>query len=318
MKKIREWSFFPTLLLILLVCHLLTDPAELFRTGKVDSRNRNMAGILAEKEESIDLLILGDSEAYTSISPLQLWQETGIPAYNCGQQGQNIVETWSVFTSALRKQHPKMVLLETNLLRRYPGDAEAAQLILAEQFYRTVPFLRYHSFWKDLGKKRPDDDWVKGFHIVRDKEFEEEAEGGPGKHFAVPPVNLRYLEKIIKRCREEDIQLVLYSAPAPKEYSRGRIKRIRKLAKRWDLPYLDLNGRTEEIGIDWNTDSYDSGDHLNLSGAERVTHYIGGLLSGSEALPDRREEKRRAAWNREAEYYRQRAERILKKLRNDP
>ncbi len=73
-------------------------------------------GVLGEPRDSIDVLVLGDSESFCSISPLQLWSEQGITSYVCGTSGQILPLTRSLLLSALSKQHPKVVILETNCL----------------------------------------------------------------------------------------------------------------------------------------------------------------------------------------------------------
>ena len=62
------------------------------------------------------------------------------------------------------------------------------------------------------------------------------------------------------------------------------------------------------MGIDWDTDTYDRGDHLNYSGAAKVTAWIGDDLRRSYALPDRREDPAYENWNRDAAAFRDRLE----------
>ena len=49
---------------------------------------------------------------------------------------------------------------------------------------------------------------------------------------------------------------------------------IRDYADRNGLTYLDLNEKTEELGIDWNKDMLDGGDHVNVNGTEKITRYL--------------------------------------------
>ena len=47
----------------------------------------------------------------------------------------------------------------------------------------------------------------------------------------------------------------------------------------------------EETGIDYDTDTYDGGLHMNLSGAEKLSRYLGRMLSEELGVPDRRGEE---------------------------
>ena len=43
-----------------------------------------------------------------------------------------------------------------------------------------------------------------------------------------------------------------------------------------------------DIGIDWSTDTYDAGLHLNVYGAEKLSEYFGQILADRHGISDRR------------------------------
>ena len=45
---------------------------------------------------------------------------------------------------------------------------------------------------------------------------------------------------------------------------------VKDLKEKQHLTYIDMNLCLDEIGINWQTDSADHGDHLNISGAVKV------------------------------------------------
>ena len=62
------------------------------------------------------------------------------------------------------------------------------------------------------------------------------------------------------------------------------------------------------IGIDWTQDTYDKGDHLNYSGAEKVTNFLGAYLDKRYDLPDHRGDKEYASWEKSVEKYLQKTD----------
>ena len=109
----------------------------------------------------------------------------------------------------------------------------------------------------------------------------------------MPECSNRIYGKYYKIVREKQDKIApLYSTPYTNlncNYSRHNS--IAAYAKEHDLEYLDMNLKLEEVGTDWATDSLDKGDHLNLSGAKKVSQYLGEYLSTRYDLPDRRNEK---------------------------
>ena len=62
----------------------------------------------------------------------------------------------------------------------------------------------------------------------------------------------------------------------------------RRRAAAHGLSYYNFIPLAEEIGIDWNTDTYDVGVHLNVFGAERLTSYFGNILVRDFGLENRK------------------------------
>ena len=86
----------------------------------------------------------------------------------------------------------------------------------------------------------------------------------------------------------------------------GKLKELRRILERMGhtvtsprelgLDYVDLNVGDDLVEIDWATDSYDAGDHLNVSGARKVTTAVGSLLAGRYDAPDHRGDDAYDAW----------------------
>ena len=70
------------------------------------------------------------------------------------------------------------------------------------------------------------------------------------------------------------------------------------MAKDLGIEYIDLNLKVDELKINWKKDSQEKrGEHLNYTGALKVTSYLGEYLKNNNDLPDHREDKSFEAWN---------------------
>ena len=308
MKKLKRVILFLLVFAVLLwACSAGIQIIVRNVSGSVSGRSRVFASVSAEKKNTIDVLVAGDSESYTSVSPMDLWDRAGIAAYDCGQPGQRIQETYYILKTVFRTQSPKLVLFETNTMFRPPGFLKNVQLSLTEPLAYHFPVIKYHNAWKALfdGPGGPKKSY-KGFEI-RDKvvsyEGDEEYMKETKDKAQIPEVVRIYMEKIKRLCEKNGADLLLVSAPSPKNYNYKKHNSLEEYARENDLPYVDLNMKFRDIGIDWKMDSYDRGDHLNISGARKVTAYIGEYLADNYDLPDRRNDDGWREWDDLAREY---------------
>ena len=308
MKKLKRVILFLLVFAVLLwACSAGIQIIVRNVSGSVSGRSRVFASVSAEKKNTIDVLVAGDSESYTSVSPMDLWDRAGIAAYDCGQPGQRIQETYYILKTAFRTQSPKLVLFETNTMFRDPGFLKNVQLSLTEPLAYHFPVIKYHNAWKALfdGPGGPKKSY-KGFEI-RDKVVSYEGDKEYMKETKdkaqIPEVVRIYMEKIKRLCEKNGADLLLVSAPSPKNYNYKKHNSMEEYARENELPYVDLNMKFRDIGIDWKMDSYDRGDHLNISGARKVTAYIGEYLADNYDLPDRRNDDGWREWDDLAREY---------------
>ena len=228
-------------LLFLGLLGLLLVPASLILQPKDNTEEAGMyqtsaAGILSQPENSIEVLFLGDSEAYSSFVPLDLWEQTGITSFVCSSLDQKTYETLELLDMALGCQSPKVVVLETNVLYRVYASTDA----LSPKLEARIPALRYHDRWKSLSlsdfcsmprytASSPD----RGYHLLT-KAKAADVEGYMAPMEEREPLsrtNLADLKKITEVCRKRGISLVLFSAPSPANWTMRRHNTIQDTAE---------------------------------------------------------------------------------------
>ena len=94
-------------------------------------------------------------------------------------------------------------------------------------------------------------------------------------------------------CEEKGVEFILIKAPTNnwKYYWYDEWEeQIVAWANEKNVDYYNFIPLDGEIGIDWSTDTYDGGVHLNVFGAEKLTSYFGDILVQKYGLSDRRGE----------------------------
>ncbi len=288
-----------------------------YQTGVVEG---SMVEEYYDNKEPHDVIILGDCEVYENISPIELYKDHGISSYIRGSAEQYIWQSYYLLKDALRYETPKVVMLSVHSLQfnaprteEYnrmtldgmawsPVKAEAikASMMEDEHFIDYVfPILRYHYRWSELTSDdfkhffKKDKVSHNGYYMRCDvRPFTGFPPKTPNLNKKLGSNAMDYLGRIADLCKENGISLVLMKAPIeyPFWYEEWD-EQIQAFADGRGIPYINYIGN-EEIGLDMTVDTYDAGLHLNLTGAEKFSNYIGQYLKSGYDLTDYRQDER--------------------------
>ncbi|SCW68240.1 hypothetical protein SAMN02910456_02572 [Ruminococcaceae bacterium YRB3002] len=300
-----------------------------YQTGTVEG---SMIEEYYDAKEPHEILILGDCEVFENISPVALYSEYGLSSYIRGSAEQYIWQSYYLLEDTLRYETPKVVVLSVHSLQfdqprkeeynrmtldgmRWSGtkiEAIKASMLPEEKFVDYVfPILRYHYRWSELGS----DDFThfaskdkvshNGYYMRCDvKPYEGFPPAFPLADYTLGSNAMGYLNRIIDLCEAKGIKLVLFKAPIeyPSWYTQWD-EQIQKVADSRGIPYINLIGN-DDIGLDMSVDTYDAGLHLNLTGAEKLSSYLGNWLISRYTLTDfRQDAETSAAWEEKISYY---------------
>lgn len=302
----------------------------LFQAAAGILRGKNYASASAafyeEPEGTIDVLLMGSSHMLNAVSPLQLWEERGIVSNNLAQNGQVLPVTCYALQEALRYQKPDLVVLDVyKVVQDTLIDSKASLHYTLDNMSFGLPKLRavfdllepedraeylldiilYHTRWKELTEEdfQKPDTTEKGAQALFTTAAPYEGWSVLPESETAPPaqVEIEYLERIVELCRREGVELLLVAVPftTPEDDDLKRqaaVNAMADIARDWDVSFVNLMHRTEEMGFDFSADMADM-YHVNWRGMGKVTAWLGSYLKENYSLPDRRGEAAYSRWD---------------------
>lgn len=276
-----------------------------------------MIGEYYDKAGGHDVIFVGDCEVYANFTPMEMYREAGIKAYVRGTSQQLVWQSYYILAETFRYESPKVVVFNVNAMRysepvkeeyhrltidKMRWSQEKVGIIQAsmteeETFLSYVfPILRYHSRFSQLTAE----DFTYLFdekqitwqgHLVNDnvKPLGRLPSKKALADYSFGDICWEYLEKMRLLCEENGAELILIKAPSVYPYWYEQYDaQIEEYAAKHGLAFYNFLDNVEEIGIDYQVDTYDAGLHMNLDGATKLSTYFAKILSRQHNLPDHR------------------------------
>ena len=293
--------FFIGLFIIVEISSLLLMP-NFSNFSEFGLYNKSKYEILDEKNNTVDVVFLGDSLIYSSISPMYIWNEFGYTSYDCAGPAYTIKDSYEYLKIAIKSQHPKIVFLESDVVFRSLHHDESFQNKVKD-LKNYVPILKFHNNWKQLFSKNGYLNIYKGYKLnVTKNGYNGNIERNRNnKRKRIDTENMAYLNKIIKLCKRNNIEVVLISNPSKTGFKYDKHNQIELISKKKKIEFIDLN--LVEIGIDWKNETKDNGKHLNYLGARKVSHYLGDYIKEKNIVNSHKDDKNYDSWNESYKVY---------------
>lgn len=248
--------------------------------------------LVNEQKTSIDCVFLGDSQGWSTYSPIQLYKEHGFTSLNLCTPGQFMYDTYVLLKNTYKKQKPKLVVIDANMMFSFLNPLK---FVLLQNF----PIFHYHNI--DTNKISEEYFAKKGFNeyegivgYTGSLDYMESEERNTLSKQA-----MQYLDKINQLCKENESQMLLVNTVSPLVWSNVRHEIIQKWCDDNDVNYVDYN-TSEQLGaidFDFNNDFRDGGDHVNLNGSRKICKNLGNYIKQNYALEDHRKDSSYQEWN---------------------
>ncbi len=303
-------------------------------------------GFYAQEENTLDVIMIGSSPVYPFYSAPKLWGELGITCYPLSSHVQRPSAALPLLKEAYKTQKPEVVVFEMRMYTMEDGDMEnnmayargvtdnmkyslnriyaVNRLVsdVSERYTYYFDIFKYHSNWKTIvlpeqlacfkyEKPHP----LMGF-VIKDEvgPLEEEripdCMGLAGKT-PIPTEQEERLYELLDYLKEQNQQALFIVSPyriEPKEQEMYNY--MRPIIQSYGYDFVNMNEYYAEIGIDFTTDYYDYGGHVNTLGAEKCTAYLGKLLEQFQ-ISDKRGEEGYESWEQAYELYLEKKEQAL-------
>lgn len=271
-----------------------------------------------EPSNSLQIVAIGNSDLYSGFCPSVIWEQNGYTSTAIGAPRQTPSQSFDLLREALDKQNAKVVIVECDMLYdKNPDESNIESNIESNQnsidvvfdylkpesfeegINNELPIFMFHDRWKNkkiISKSNINHGYKYSNKIIPflvSDAFMKPTE----KAESISKVYKNNLKSLVSFCSKKDAKVILTTFPSPSSWNYERHNAVQQLADEIEAPFIDFNLLIDEIGIDFNKDFRDKGNHLNYYGAKKVSQYLGNFIENNYQLDNLRENKKYNYWH---------------------
>lgn len=303
MKRAKEIILF--ILFNAALISLLLIMNFVFRNKEYEGAQDKFA---AWKPGKADIVFIGTSHQFCTISPDILYDEYGVESFMLATSSQTVPMSYYAAMEAIELKHPDTIVFEIAYTANdwrtldgmdhcffdgFPackarGRALNDLIEKDQQIYYLFPLGMFHSRWKELDEADFSD-----FSLSdRGSFFNADIVTGTDIPLQDPEVKVpigeemeRYLDMMAELCEENDVKLIMYAAPFNALYlndencindlfnRQSMFNYVGEYAEKNGIEFHNLFYELDDIGINDETDWMDS-QHFNCLGQAKITRYM--------------------------------------------
>ena len=267
----------------------------------------------------IDVIFLGGSKAFNSISPLYIWNKYNIASFNRSTRGQSSITTYLFLEESFKDHNIRYAVIDISFILKgvHLDDRTQKDLSVFPLYKKIFAYLEYydtkralqemntinlfHSRWKELSKNDfKNDSILKGLANDRFKFISRKLEENDKTNYEIIDIPL-YVKNTMNKfdvlAKKYNAHIIFINLPNITD-NITLTKSFEKYCKQKGYDFIDYNFLLEQIHFNFNTDIRDK-DHINLYGGYKVTNHLIPYLITKYNIPTHKNDSRYSSWDKD-------------------
>ena len=278
-----------------------------------------------KNNNQLDIIWLGPSTTFYSISPMYIWNKYKVTSYNNTHNGQRLTSFFAL--NDMRKYNPKIIFFDIRALLNDSGDfvnnisfdyvykwhlsflSRIEYLKFINKSYHESFYLflldMFHTRWKSIDEKDFINNNLTYYFLGSSPQFLSISQKQPIQITGQYKINddiIKMISIIAQYIKDNNLKVVFWLGPTAIQNVYERSFLFEEIIKEYNIPYINFNKLYSEININYKRDFMDI-SHINMYGGQKVSDYLIEYAIKNYNIKPHTNDPAYASWNEDYSKY---------------